>query len=104
MGWRIPWRDTERFNRDLDWLARELAAVEAVQGTTWAGDRDALTQDERQGCTAMLTNIEYSCDEAPPNALAKLQGQEGKIPNDSIEMPSGATNGRMRAPVSFSVR
>ena len=39
-----------------------------------------------------------------PNALAKLQGQEGKIPNDSFVISTGATTDRMQAPVSFSVR
>jgi hypothetical protein len=31
-----------------------------------------------------------------PNALAKLQGQEGKIPNDSVVISTGATSGWIR--------
>lgn len=40
----------------------------------------------------------------PYNAVATLQGQEAKIPNDSMEISTGATNVGMPAPVSFSVR
>ena len=32
------------------------------------------------------------------NALAKLQGQEGKIPNNSFVISMGATTGWMQAP------
>jgi hypothetical protein len=38
------------------------------------------------------------------NALAKLQGQEGKTPNDSFVISTGATTGWRLTPVSFSVR
>ena len=63
------------------------------------GDRTRYSKDVLSPLDSPRTN-----SVEPPNALAKLQGQEGNIPNDFIHDLDGRHDRADAAPVSFSDR
>ena len=79
-------------------VARKVACATVDRSMETAGEAPYPLSD---GSHWTLHSLIYG---RPPNALAKLQGQEGKIPNDSFVILTGATTAGLSVPASFSVR